>query len=66
MIATASVYFRRFYATRSLRDIDPFLLAISCLHLAAKVEEHGNTSPSKLSSAVNNLGLILLTLVTVD
>uniref|UniRef100_A0AC34FYP2 Cyclin N-terminal domain-containing protein n=1 Tax=Panagrolaimus sp. ES5 TaxID=591445 RepID=A0AC34FYP2_9BILA len=56
MIATASVYFRRFYARRSLKDIDPFLLAISCLHLAAKVDEHGQTSPSKLSNAANTLG----------
>jgi cyclin C len=55
MIATASVYFRRFYARRSLKDIDPFLLAISCLHLAAKVDEHGNASPSKLSNAANQL-----------
>uniref|UniRef100_A0A914Q4G7 Cyclin-like domain-containing protein n=2 Tax=Panagrolaimus TaxID=55784 RepID=A0A914Q4G7_9BILA len=55
MIATASVYFRRFYARRSLKDIDPFLLSISCLHLAAKVDEHGNTSPSKLSNAANQL-----------
>ncbi|KAI6204787.1 Cyclin-C [Aphelenchoides besseyi] len=48
VIATACVYFRRFYARRSFKDIDPFLLAPTCLVLAAKVEEQGmHTSGTK-------------------
>lgn len=54
VIATACVYFRRFYARRSLKDIDPFLLAPTCLFLASKVEEHGMMSHSKLIQATNN------------
>ncbi|KHN73490.1 Cyclin-C [Toxocara canis] len=54
VIATACVYFRRFYARRSLKDIDPFLLAPTCLFLASKVEEHGMMSHNKLIQATNN------------
>ncbi|MFH4979929.1 hypothetical protein AB6A40_006638 [Gnathostoma spinigerum] len=54
VIATACVYFRRFYARRSLKDIDPFLLAPTCLFLASKVEEHGMMSHTKLIQATNN------------
>uniref|UniRef100_A0A0N5AGA0 Cyclin-C n=1 Tax=Syphacia muris TaxID=451379 RepID=A0A0N5AGA0_9BILA len=54
VIATACVYFRRFYARRSLKDIDPFLLAPTTLFLASKVEEHGMMSTSKLTTATNN------------
>ncbi|VDD92023.1 unnamed protein product [Enterobius vermicularis] len=54
VIATACVYFRRFYARRSLKDIDPFLLAPTALFLASKVEEHGMMSTSKLTTATNN------------
>lgn len=38
VIATATVYFRRFYSKYSLKCIDPFLLAPTCLFLATKVE----------------------------
>ena len=38
-IATAAVYFRRFYLRQSLREYDPRKLAPACLYLAAKVEE---------------------------
>lgn len=47
-IATACVYFRRFYARRSFKDIDPFLLAPTCLTLASKVEESGLVPCNKL------------------
>ncbi|CAK5019544.1 unnamed protein product [Meloidogyne enterolobii] len=50
-IASACVYFRRFYSKRSLKDIDPFLLAVTCINLASKVEEMGHLSPNKLISA---------------
>jgi len=54
VIATACVYFRRFYARRSFKDIDPFLLATTCLVLAAKVEEHGLNSTSKLIASIHS------------
>lgn len=38
VIATATVYLRRFYSKYSLKCIDPFLLAPTCLFLATKVE----------------------------
>lgn len=47
-IATACVYFRRFYARRSFKDVDPFLLAPTCLTLASKVEESGLVPCNKL------------------
>ncbi|KAL5962902.1 Cyclin-C [Taenia solium] len=58
VIATASVYFRRFYGRTSLKSIDPWLMAPSCLFLASKVEEYGVIQPKSLIAAcckvVNN------------
>uniref|UniRef100_A0A0K0F9W9 Cyclin-C n=1 Tax=Strongyloides venezuelensis TaxID=75913 RepID=A0A0K0F9W9_STRVS len=54
VIATAIVYLRRFYSKRSFRDIDPFLLAPTCLYLACKSEEHGILHSSKLVLSANN------------
>ncbi|KAJ8919631.1 hypothetical protein NQ315_006157 [Exocentrus adspersus] len=48
VIATATVYFKRFYARNSLKCIDPLLLAPTCLFLASKVEEFGVISNSRL------------------
>jgi len=53
-IATACVYFRRFYSRRSLKDIDPFLLAPACVSVASKVEENGMISANKIITAVSN------------
>lgn len=50
VIATATVYFKRFYARNSLRSIDPLLLAPTCIFLASKVEEFGVISNSRLIS----------------
>ncbi|KAI8045661.1 hypothetical protein M5D96_001844, partial [Drosophila gunungcola] len=36
VIATATVYFKRFYARNSLKNIDPLLLAPTCILLASK------------------------------
>ncbi|KAK0404055.1 hypothetical protein QR680_017260 [Steinernema hermaphroditum] len=52
VVATACVFFRRFYARRSLKDIDPFLLAPTCVVLASKVEEHGIMSTTKIGNTV--------------
>ncbi|KAL0274026.1 UNVERIFIED_CONTAM: hypothetical protein PYX00_006561 [Menopon gallinae] len=48
VIATATVYFKRFYARNSLKCIDPLLLAPTCIFLASKVEEFGVISNSRL------------------
>ncbi|XP_013379472.1 cyclin-C-like [Lingula anatina] len=50
VIATATVYFKRFYARNSLRCIDPLLMAPTCIFLASKVEEFGVISNSRLIS----------------
>ncbi|VDO82501.1 unnamed protein product [Schistosoma margrebowiei] len=39
VIATALVYFKRFYSRNSFKTIDPWLMAPSCLFLASKVED---------------------------
>lgn len=48
VIATATVYFKRFYARNSLKSIDPLLLSPTCVFLASKVEEFGVISNSRL------------------
>ena len=48
VIATAIIYFKRFYYKYSLKDIDPLLLCPSCLFLASKVEEVGASPNSRL------------------
>nr|CAD7395320.1 unnamed protein product [Timema poppensis] len=48
VIATATVFFKRFYARNSLKCIDPLLLAPTCVFLASKVEEFGVISNSRL------------------
>ncbi|KAE9554142.1 hypothetical protein FO519_002622 [Halicephalobus sp. NKZ332] len=52
MIATACVFFRRFYAVRSLKDIDPFLMAHTCLFLASRVDECGIIASKSLYNAL--------------
>lgn len=55
VISTAIVYYRRFYSTNSLGDIDPLLLCPTCIHLASKVEECGVVSPNQLITKSKNL-----------
>ncbi|ESP04928.1 hypothetical protein LOTGIDRAFT_211728 [Lottia gigantea] len=50
VIATATVYFKRFYARNSLKCIDPWLMAPTSIFLASKVEEFGVISNSRLIS----------------
>ncbi|ODM88033.1 Cyclin-C [Orchesella cincta] len=57
VIATASVYFKRFYARNSLKCIDPLLLAPTAIFLASKVEEFGVISNSRLVTHVIKLVL---------
>uniref|UniRef100_A0AC34RRN2 Cyclin-like domain-containing protein n=1 Tax=Panagrolaimus sp. JU765 TaxID=591449 RepID=A0AC34RRN2_9BILA len=53
---TACVYFRRFYARRSLKDIDPFLLSHTCLYLARRVDEMPPINSRLFIAAVNAAG----------
>ncbi|KAL1243811.1 Cyclin-C [Trichinella nativa] len=55
VIATAIVYFRRFYVRNSLKSIDPLLLAPTSIYLASKVEEFGAISQSKLVATCQTL-----------
>uniref|UniRef100_A0A0N5A3I9 Cyclin-C n=1 Tax=Parastrongyloides trichosuri TaxID=131310 RepID=A0A0N5A3I9_PARTI len=55
IIATAIVYFRRFYAKRSVKEIDPFLMAPTCLYLACKAEEFGYLPSDRLVMRANVL-----------
>ncbi|ELT95692.1 hypothetical protein CAPTEDRAFT_154644 [Capitella teleta] len=48
VIATATIYFKRFYARNSLKCIDPLLMAPTCVFLASKVEEIGVITNSRL------------------
>eukprot|EP00118_Oscarella_pearsei_P021653 m.244256 g.244256 ORF g.244256 m.244256 type:complete len:173 (+) comp40244_c0_seq78:198-716(+) len=48
VIATSTVYFKRFYMNNSFGSIDPLLMAPTCVFLAAKVEESGLLSNSRL------------------
>ncbi|KAJ2846503.1 RNA polymerase II holoenzyme cyclin-like subunit, partial [Coemansia erecta] len=40
IVATALVYFKRFYINNTYYDIDPYLMAVTCIYLACKVEEN--------------------------
>ncbi|VDI33810.1 cyclin C, partial [Mytilus galloprovincialis] len=50
VIATATIYFKRFYSRNSLKCIDPWLMAPTCVFLASKVEEFGVISNTRLIS----------------
>lgn len=55
VVATATVYFKRFYARNSLKCIDPLLLAPTTVFLASKVEEFGVISNSRLISTMGTV-----------
>lgn len=60
VIATATVYFKRFYARNSLKCIDPLLLAPTCIFLASKVEEFGVISNSRLITTCQTVSKCLI------
>ncbi|KAJ2491546.1 RNA polymerase II holoenzyme cyclin-like subunit [Coemansia sp. RSA 2050] len=39
IVATAIIYFKRFYINNTFYDIDPYLMTATCVYLACKVEE---------------------------
>jgi len=48
-VATAMVFFHRFYAKHSFLEHDRFEVAVACIVLAAKTEE----SPKKLNTVID-------------
>ena len=56
VVATATVFLKRFYARYSLKCIDPLLLAPTAIFLASKVEECGVISNTRLISTCQVLG----------
>lgn len=55
VVATATVFFKRFYAKNSIKSIDPLLMCPTALYLAAKVDEYGVLSNTRLMQACSNL-----------
>lgn len=51
VIATATIYLKRFYARYPLKSVDPWLLCPTCLFLAAKVEEFSTLNHQKVCNA---------------
>ncbi|RDD41293.1 Cyclin-C [Trichoplax sp. H2] len=60
VIATAIVYFKRFYSRNSLKSIAPLLLAPTCILLASKAEECGIINSGRFINACTNVGKCLL------
>jgi len=56
VIATAIVYFRRFYTRNSFRQCDPLLVGPTCLYLACKVEECTPTPASNMIERIRSYG----------
>ncbi|GJJ69505.1 cyclin-C [Entomortierella parvispora] len=59
VIATAIVYFKRFYTKNSIRSTDPSLVAATCIYLACKIEEcpqHIKNIITEMKHALANLG----------
>jgi len=55
VIATATVFFKRFYSINPLKSIDPLLMAPTCVFLASKVEEFGMISTSRLINTCSTM-----------
>lgn len=55
VIATATVYFKRFYSRTSLKSVDPLLMAPTCLFVASKVEEFGTMSNNRLLTSCSTV-----------
>ncbi|KZT13223.1 cyclin-like protein [Laetiporus sulphureus 93-53] len=54
VIATATVFFRRFYAKNSYCETDPFLVIAACCYVAAKAEE----SPVHIKNVVSEARML--------
>ncbi|KAI0643581.1 cyclin-like protein [Trametes meyenii] len=54
VIATATVFFRRFYLKNSYCETDPFIVAAACCYVAAKAEE----SPVHIKNVVSEARIV--------
>ncbi|GAA5880881.1 hypothetical protein JCM3774_003229 [Rhodotorula dairenensis] len=64
VLATAIVFFRRFYLRNGYCETDPALVAATCCYLAAKAEEtpvHVKTAASEAKTVFNDMGLTSFT-----
>jgi len=55
VIASATVFFKRFYAINQLSSVDPLLLAPTCVFLSSKVEEFGVISNTRLINTCSTI-----------
>ena len=55
VIATATIFFRRFYLKNSYCDTDPYLVLAACCYVASKAEEF----PVQIKTIVNETRNIL-------
>merc|ERR1719457_493341 len=55
VIASATVFFKRFYAMNPLNTVDPLLMAPTCVFLASKVEEYGVIPHNKLINTCSSI-----------
>jgi len=55
VIASATVFFKRFYAMNTLNCVDPLLLAPTCVFLSSKVEEFGVISNTRLINTCSTI-----------
>ena len=55
VIASATVFFKRFYAINCLNSVDPLLLAPTCVFLSSKVEEFGVISNTRLINTCSTI-----------
>ena len=54
VIATATVFFRRFYVKNSFCETDPFIVIAACCYVAAKAEE----SPVHIKNVVSEARML--------
>ena len=54
VIATATVFFRRFYVKNSYCETDPFIVIAACCYVAAKAEE----SPVHIKNVVSEARIL--------
>jgi len=55
VIASATTFFKRFYAMNTLNCVDPLLLAPTCVFLSSKVEEFGVISNTRLINTCSTI-----------
>ena len=59
VILTAMTYFKRFYLTQHASEFNPYIIRLTCLYVAAKVEE----APTPEGYKINQRGIDVAKLV---